>query len=85
MPFAKGNKRAGSRKGKPNKTTAAAREAFQLAFDGAGGVDGLTSWAKDNQGEFYKLYARLIPTELTGKDGAPLIPPIRINWGSSNG
>jgi len=24
----------------------------------------LTEWARENQGEFYKLYAKLLPTEL---------------------
>lgn len=34
-----------------------------LAAEGIGGVEALTAWAKKNPGEFWKLYARLIPTE----------------------
>lgn len=52
--------------GIPNKTTRAAREAFQFAFDGMGGAEALRDWGKANPGEFYKLYARLIPVDHTG-------------------
>lgn len=47
-----------------------------MAFDRLGGVDRLVRWAQadDNLGDFYKLYARLIPMEVTGKDGADLFP-----------
>ncbi len=64
----------GRPKGSLNASSIAAKTAFQLAFQGLGGVEALTSWAKGNEGEFYKLYARLIPTEthLTGSEGAPL-------------
>lgn len=73
-------------KGRPvgavNKLTRAAKEAFGLAFEGIGGVEALTAWAKDNPTEFYKLFARLIPTEqhIANPDGTPLnftlyVPP----------
>jgi hypothetical protein len=48
----------------PNKTTIAVKQALQEAFQGIGGVPALTAWARDNQGEFYKLYAKLLPTEV---------------------
>lgn len=64
----------GRPKGVPNKMTAAAKEAFQLAFDGVGGVDALVEWAQENRTEFFKLYARLIPVEQqhSGEGGSPL-------------
>lgn len=65
-------KYGGRKKGTPNKMTVAAREAFQNAFDGLGGVTALTKWARENTTEFYKLYGRLIPTEVTGKDGGAI-------------
>lgn len=52
-------------KGSLNKTTRAAKEAFALAFQGMGGVAALTRWAKANPTDFYKLYARLIPVDVT--------------------
>lgn len=36
----------------------------------------LTEWGKSNPTEFYKIAAKLIPTELTGAGGVPLFPPI---------
>jgi hypothetical protein len=54
----------GSRKGIPNKSTVAVKEALQQAFQGIGGVPALTEWARENQGEFYKLYSKLLPTEV---------------------
>ena len=72
-----GLNRGGRPKGSPNKFTAHAKEAFQLAFEELGGVNGLVKWAKSDEAhltDFYKLFARLIPLEVTGKDGKDLIP-----------
>ena len=52
----------GRQKGVPNKTTLAAKEAMELAFQGLGGVDALKKWAEDNPTEFYRIWSRLIPT-----------------------
>lgn len=66
MPAKKGHKKAGGRKkGTPNKLTASAKEAFAMAFEGMGGVESLTHWGKLNRTEFYKLFARLIPVDVT--------------------
>lgn len=64
----------GRPKGTQNKTTAAVKEALTLAFNGIGGVPALVKWAKaaENRGEFYKLWAKMLPQELTGADGAAL-------------
>lgn len=66
--------RSGRKKGVPNKLTASAKEAFQFAFQKIGGGPALAAWAQENTTEFYKLFARLIPTEtqVTGKDGERL-------------
>lgn len=37
-----------------------------LAFQGIGGVPALQIWAQGNPGEFYKLFARLIPVDVQG-------------------
>src|SRR4051812_26293911 len=70
----------GRKKGVPNKTTASAKQAFALAFDGIGGAKALQVWAAENQTEFYKLFARLIPTEVTGKDGDPIAHTVTQVW-----
>lgn len=66
-----GNRGLGRPKGVPNKTTTAAKEAFRLAFEGIGGYKALAEWATENRTEFYKLYARLIPVDVTS-DGKAL-------------
>jgi len=60
----------GRKLGSKNKLTKKAKEAFQLAFEGAGGVEALTAWAIENRTEFYKLYSRLIPVDVTSSDGS---------------
>lgn len=54
----------GRKKGQQNASTVAAKEAFALAFKGIGGVTALRGWAEENQTEFFKLYARLIPVDV---------------------
>jgi hypothetical protein len=76
--FAKGNKLAGSRRGKPNKATASIKEALLLAFNELGGVPALVKWGKDNPTEFYKQCTKLIPVEVTGKGGSDLVQAVRI-------
>jgi hypothetical protein len=68
---------SGRRKGAPNKLSQSARDAFQFAFDQAGGAAGLAEWAQANRAEFYRLYARLIPVEHTGEAGAPIPVVVR--------
>lgn len=61
---AAGNRGKGRVKGVPNKSTKAVKEALQEAFEGIGGVNALVEWAKTEQTEFYKLWAKLLPTEV---------------------
>ena len=53
----------GSRKGIPNKIGAAVKSNVIAVFNKIGGRDKMCAWAEDNLTEFYRLYARLIPTE----------------------
>jgi len=82
MPFVKG--KSGNSKGRPegsqNKTTVAAKEAFQMAFDNLGGWQRMVQWAEkdpDNLKTFYSLYARLIPLDLT--TGGDKLPSVTVN------
>ena len=74
--------RTGRKPGATNKVTRSAKEAYALAFEGLGGVAALQQWGRENLTEFYKIPARLIPTEshVSGADGAPLgvviLPPV---------
>jgi hypothetical protein len=49
----------GRKRGATNLISRHAREAFELAFVGLGGVPALITWAQRNRASFYKLYARL--------------------------
>ena len=74
MPAPKGHgkygKGGGRTKGSVNKFTASAKEAFQIAFDELGGAKELARWAKTNQTEFYKLFSKLIPVDVTSGNKA---------------
>lgn len=59
-----GNRGKGRKKGVPNKTTASVKAALIEAFDKLGGVKALVAWARTEKTEFYKLYAKLLPTEV---------------------
>lgn len=68
-----GERRGGRQKGTQNKLTVTIKEAVLEAFVLLGGVREMVKWAKDgHQGEFYRIVARLIPTEVTGKNGGPV-------------
>ena len=58
--------------GQQNKTTAAAKQALEAAFQGLGGVPALVKWGKSNRTEFYKIWARLIPKDVQHDVGAGL-------------
>lgn len=64
----------GRPKGMQNKSTAQIKSAFLEAFDHLGGVPALVHWARESPTDFYKLAARLIPTEqhISGPEGQPL-------------
>ena len=54
----------GRKKGELNRTTVAVKEAMLMAFEGAGGVPGLTDWAKANRADFYRLWVKLLPRDV---------------------
>jgi hypothetical protein len=60
---AKGRKTGGRVAGTPNALSSQVKLNFLRAFEGLGGATKLQEWAQENLTEFYKLYARLLPTE----------------------
>ena len=54
-------------KGSKNKVTESAKDNILAVFTRLGGTDTMAAWARKNQTEFYRLYARLIPQELAGR------------------
>lgn len=71
MPFEKGKPKTGGRRpGVSNKFTGAFKEAVQIVYSRLGGHAAFLKWARDNQSEFYRIAARLIPGEAQESDGA---------------
>jgi len=66
------NNPKGRPKGTPNKLGASAKENIQFAFVRMGGREALSKWAADNPKEFYRIYSKLLPHELTGPMGNPI-------------
>ena len=73
MPRKKGEPKTGGRKkGTPNKTTSSAKQNILAVFEGIGDIGGMITWARANRTDFYKLYARLLPHEMSGPGGGPI-------------
>lgn len=70
----RGGKREGAGRpaGVPNKMSTSVKENVIEVFDAIGGVKEMAVWAKDNKTQFYNLYAKLLPHQLTGEGGGPL-------------
>ena len=62
-------KLGGRPKGVPNKITGQAKENIAAVFTRLGGTAAMARWAKENQTDFYKIYARLVPLEGPGANG----------------
>lgn len=66
------SKRGGRQKGVGNKISGMAKENIAAVFVRMGGTSAMAKWAKANETEFYRLYARLLPHEVTGAGGGPI-------------
>lgn len=73
MAAPKGHPRYGGRKkGTPNKATAAVKEALARAYKSIGDDKAFAAWASQNQTEFYKLWIKMLPQEVSGPEGGPI-------------
>lgn len=72
--------KTGRAKGTPNKTTALLKDAILKAADQAGGKDKLVGYLKAqalaNPGPFMALLGKVLPMQVTGEDGGPLVVTI---------
>lgn len=75
-------KTGGRKKGTPNKTTRAAKDAIAYAAEGLGGADRLIAWAKEapeNERVFWgTIYPKLLPLQVSGPDGGAIETVTRI-------
>lgn len=58
--------------GAKNKVPQAAKENIAAVFVRLGSTAAMAEWANANKTEFYKIYARLLPHEVTGEGGGPV-------------
>lgn len=54
------------------------KENILAVFNRLDGTAGMAKWARENQTDFYRIYAKLLPTQITGEDGGPLQVVSRI-------
>lgn len=62
------------------KISGMAKENIAAVFVRLGGTAEMARWAKDNQTEFYRLYARLVPHEVTGAGGGPIAARVSVEF-----
>lgn len=67
--------KGGSRRGKPNKATAAIKEMIEGALQDAGGQAYLARQADENPSAFMGLLGKILPKDITlgGPGGGPVI------------
>lgn len=76
--MAKGGARkgAGRKKGKPNKFTGEVKGMILQALENAGGVEYLEARAKDAPAAFLTLVGKVLPLQVTGEGGGPVVVKI---------
>ncbi len=63
--FGEGNTNGTGRpKGSRNRLNTDIKEAFDIAFQGIGGAEALTEWARSHKSSFFKIYATMQPKKL---------------------
>lgn len=72
----KANEQKGAKRG-PGKVGSTAKENMLAVFTRLGGTSAMAEWAMANQTEFYKLYGRLIPHDMTIDAGSGLLAILR--------
>lgn len=68
----KGRKTGGRKKGTPNKTTKALKDAILEAYERAGGVEYLETIARLDPRTFVGLLAKVLPMQITGAGEGPV-------------
>ena len=72
--FGPGN--PGRPKGAKNKLPSTAKENLQETFERIGGIESFSLWAAANPDKFYPIWAKILPTEVTGPEGGNLVVQI---------
>ena len=75
---------SGRQAGSPNKITTAFKDAVRIVYDDIGGHPAFAAWARENPTEFYKIAARLIPSEVNVKADNTLTVIVNRGVGSAD-
>lgn len=62
----KTNKTGGRKAGTPNKISGDAKDNISAVFIRLGGTAAMAEWAQENKTQFYQIYSKLMPLQLTG-------------------
>jgi len=68
----RGQKTGGRQVGTPNKVTTIFKDAVRTVYEDIGGHTAFAEWAKEHPTDFYRIAARLIPTETASKEDTNL-------------
>ena len=68
-----GVRRGGRQAGTQNKLSGDVKAMILAALDAAGGAEYLLRQTKQNPLAFMSLLGKLLPTQMTGKDGGPIV------------
>lgn len=71
--MAAGRKTGGRQKGSPNKVTKQLKDMILDALDESGGVEYLKKTAIDHPAAFLTLVGKVLPLQVTGDGGGPLV------------
>jgi hypothetical protein len=82
--MAKGLKTGGREPGSINKVTKGCQENILDVFERIGGVKNFADWALENQTEFYRHYAKLLPLQVNANVQAVVNIIIDKNIGELN-
>lgn len=78
MDSLKPKNRGGRPKGSPNKATKELKDMILQALDESGGVKYLKQRAEDTPTAFLALIGKVLPLQVTGKDGAAIHQRLEI-------
>ena len=83
MPkFEKGHEKVGGRtKGTKNKIGQDVKNSLLFVYETIGGDKTFSDWAKEEKTEFYKMYSKLLPTEMEHTGDIQII----VNKGCDDG
>lgn len=65
--MAQGHNTGSRQQGTPNKIATVFKDAVRIVYEDIGGHEAFAAWARENPGEFYKIAARLISTEIAAR------------------